>query len=150
MDAQLKSLEKEYMKLFTGISIHKTLTFNFVYTPNPNQVNTEVPVFKFSKTKGVMELDEPGGKVITVKVQRSGTTSAVANYLKKSTQEKKVHGFYYRIPELARVTVKLDENLQDETQCLVSQLGVVTSLPPDKWKVKFYKATGGINGVAIE
>lgn len=151
MDSQLKILEKEYMKLFTGISIHKTLVFSFVYTPNPNQINAEMPVFKYSKTKGVIDLDEPGGKVVTVKIQRSGTTSTLSAFLKKTTgDDKKNHGFYYRIPEPAKVTVKLDENLQDETQCLVSQLGVVTYLPVNKWRVRFYKETGGLKGIVVE
>jgi len=151
MDSQLKTLEKEYMKLFTGISIHKTLVFSFVYTPNPNQVNAQMPVFKYSKNKGIVDLDEPGGKVVTVKLQRSGTTSSLAAYLKNTTiDDKKNHGFFYRIPELAKVTVKLDENLQDETQCLVSQLGVVTYLPPSKWKVSFYKETGALKGIVID
>ena len=151
MDAQLTTLEKEYMKLFTGISIHKTLVFSFVYTPNPNQVNAQMPVFKYSKTKGIVDLDEPGGKVVTVKLQRSGTTGSLSAYLKNAAyDDKKKHGFFYRIPELAKVTVKLDENLQDETQCLVSQLGVVTFLPVNKWKVSFYKETGGLKGVVVE
>jgi hypothetical protein len=150
MDSQLKQMEKEYLKLFTGISLHKTLTFSFYYTPNPNQVNTEVPIFKYLKSKGMMELDEPGGKIVTIKVQRSGTTSSVANYLKRGGEASKVHGFYYRIPELARVTVKVDDNLTEETQCLVSQLGIVSFLPSNKWKVQFYKETGGIRGMSIE
>lgn len=150
MDTQLKQMEKEYLKLFTGISLHKTLTFSFYYTPNPNQVNTEVPIFKYMKTKGMMELDEPGGKIVTIKVQRSGTTSTVANYLKRNTDNNKNHGFYYRIPELARVTVKMGDNLTEETQCLVSQLGIVSYLPSNKWNVKFYKETGGIKGMGVE
>ena len=150
MDTQLKQMEKEYLKLFTGISLHKTLTFSFYYTPNPNQVNTEVPIFKYMKSKGMMELDEPGGKIVTIKVQRSGTTSAVAGFLKRRSESSKSHGFYYRIPELARVTVKVDENLTQETQCLVSQLGIVSFLPANKWKVKFYKETGGIKGMSVE
>jgi len=150
MDSQLKQMEKEYLKLFTGISLHSTLTFSFYYTPNPNQVNTEVPIFKYMKSKGMMELDEPGGKIVTIKVQRSGTTSTVNNYLKKGNEVSKVHGFYYRIPELARVTVKMDENLTEETQCLVSQLGIVSFLPSNKWKVQFYKETGGIKRMSVE
>jgi hypothetical protein len=150
MDTQLKQMEEEYMKLFTGISIHKTLTFSFYYTPSPNQVNTEVPIFKYMKSKGMMELDEPGGKIVTIKVQRSGTTSSVASYLKRKTENTKVHGFYYRIPELARVTVKMGENMTEETQCLVSQLGIVSFLPSSKWRVKFYKETGGVKGVTLE
>jgi len=150
MDAQLTTLEKEYLKLFTGISVHRTMVFTYVYTPNQNQINAEVPIFKFQKTKGVIDLDEPGGKVVTIRVQRSGTTSSVLNYLKKVDENKKGHGFYYRIPELARVNVKVDDNLQEETQCLVSQLGIVTYLPVNKWKVQFYKETGGIRDMLVE
>jgi len=150
MDSQLKQMEKEYLKLFTGISLHKTLTFSFYYTPNPNQVNAEVPIFKYMKSKGMMELDEPGGKIVTIKVQRSGTTSPLASYQKRGGENTKDHGFFYRIPELARVTVKLDENLTEETQCLVSQLGIVSFLPASKWRVKFYKETGGIKGIGLE
>jgi hypothetical protein len=150
MDTQLKQMEKEYLKLFTGISLHKTLTFSFYYTPNPNQVNTEVPIFKYMKSKGMMELDEPGGKIVTIKVQRSGTTSTVSGFLKRRGDNSKSHGFFYRIPELARVTVKVDENLTQETQCLVSQLGIVSFLPTNKWKVQFYKETGGIKAMSVE
>jgi hypothetical protein len=150
MDLQLKQMETEYMKLFTGISLHKTMTFSFYYTPNPNQVNIEVPIFKYMKSKGMMELDEPGGRIVTIKVQRSGTTSNVANYIKRTTWKNKDHGFYYRVPELARVTVKMGENMTEETQCLVSQLGIVSFLPSNKWKVNFYKETGGVKGVTVE
>ncbi len=150
MDEQLKMLQREYMKLFTGISLHNPLTFTYTYTPNPNQVNTEVPIFKFHKGKGVLELDESGGKIVTIKVQRSGTTGVVSSFLKRNEEIKKSHGFFYRIPELARVTVKVDDNLQEETQCLVNQLGIISFLPVNKWKVNFYPETGGIKGLELE
>ena len=126
------------------------MSFSYKYIPVPNQINTEIPIFKFLKSKGVIDLDEPGGKVVTIKIQRVGNTNTVSNYLKKAGKDTKIHGFSYRIPELARVTVKLDENFQEETQCLVSQLGVVTYLPAGKWKVQFYKETGGIRGLQIQ
>ena len=150
MDTQLKTMEKEYLKLFTGISLHKSMVFSYKYIPTPNQINSEIPIFKFLKSKGVIDLDEPGGKVVTIKIQRVGNTNTVADYLKNAVKDTKVHGFSYRIPELARVTVKLDENTQEETQCLVSQLGVVTFLPAGKWKVQFHKETGGIKGLEIQ
>ncbi|MCK9220427.1 MAG: DUF4831 family protein [Bacteroidales bacterium] len=150
MDEQLKTMEKEYMKLFTGISIHKTMTFDYKYIPIPNQINTEIPIFKFLQTKGVVDLDEPGGKVITIKIQRVGNTNLVAGYLQKAEKEVKSHGFSYRIPELARVTVKLNDNTQKESQCLISQLGVITYLPMNKWKVMFHPSTGGIKALEIQ
>jgi len=150
MDTQLKIMEKEYMKLFTGISVHKTLSFRYKYIPIANQINTEIPIFKFSRTKGTMDLDEAGGKVITIKIQRVGNTNNVSSYLGRAPKEEKEQGIYYRIPELARVIVKLDDNSTEDTQCLVNQLGLVTNLPVDKWKVLFHEETGGIKGLLIE
>jgi hypothetical protein len=150
MDTQLKIMEKEYMKLFTGISIHKTVSYHYKYIPLSNQINTEIPIFKFSRTKGPTELDEPGGKVVTIRIQRVGNTNNVASYLGRAVKEDKEQGIYYRIPELARVIVKLDENTTEETQCLVNQLGLVSNLPADKWKVRFHMETGGIKGLVIE
>jgi hypothetical protein len=151
MDAQLKNLEREYLKLFTGVRIHKTMTFNYKYIPMPNQINTEIPIFKFNKSKGVIDFDSPGGgKVITIKVQRVGNTNSVSGYLQKAGKPSKMSGFYYRIPEYARVTVKLDENTQEEQQCLINQLGLVTNLPSSTWKVLFHKETGGIKSLVIE
>jgi len=150
MDTQLKLLEKEYMKLFTGISIHKSYTHEYKYIPLPNQINVEVPILKFLSSGGVMDLDRIGGKVVTIKVQRVGNTNRVAGYLNRAPEETKSRGFYYRIPELARVTVKQGDGLIEQTQCLINQLGVVTYLPVSGWKVKFHEETGGIKGVVID
>jgi hypothetical protein len=150
MDIQLKNLEKEYLKLFTGVSVRRTLHYTFKYIPVSNQINTEIPIFKFSKAKGIIDLDESPGKITTIRVQRVGNTNSLSGYLSKATKEAKTHGFYYRIPELARVTLKLDDNTQEESQCLISQLGVVTYLPAAKWKVQFHKETGGIRSLMIE
>ncbi len=150
MDTQLKLLEKEYMKLFTGISIHKTYSHDFKYIPLSNQINTEVPIFKFISNRGLVDLNQMGGSVVTIKVQRVGNTNQVASYLNRALEETKSQGFYYRIPELARVTVKQGAGLIEQTQCLINQLGVVTYLPVSRWKVKFHEETGGIKGVVLE
>ncbi|NQV01348.1 MAG: DUF4831 family protein, partial [Bacteroidia bacterium] len=96
MDTQLKLLEKEYMKLFTGISIQKTYTYDYKYIPFANQINTEIPIFKFLSNRGVMDLDEMGGRAVTIKVQRVGNTNQVAGYLNRPREEAKTQGFYYR------------------------------------------------------
>ncbi|MBN1199462.1 MAG: DUF4831 family protein [Bacteroidales bacterium] len=150
MDTQLNLLEKEYMKLFTGISIQKRYTYEYKYIPLPNQINTEIPVFKFLSNKGVMDLDVMGGRVITINIQRVGNTNQVASYLRRAEEEAKIHGFYYRIPELARISVRQPDGATEETQCLINQLGVVSYLPASQWKVNFHEKTGGIKEVAID
>ena len=149
MDSQLKTMEKEYLKLFTGISLTKTLNFSYKYIPVPNQINTGIPIFKFLKSKGIVDLDESGGKVVTIKVQRVGNTNAVSQYLNKAVKSSKEQGLTYRIPEVAKVTVKYDESYQ-ETQCLINQLGVIATLPSSQWKVLYHKSTGGIKGVEVQ
>ncbi|MBC8456807.1 MAG: DUF4831 family protein, partial [Deltaproteobacteria bacterium] len=74
----------------------------------------------------------------------------VASYLNRALEKTKTQGFYYRIPELARVSVKQPDGSLKETQCLISQLGVVTYLPASKWKVNFHEETGGIKKVVID
>jgi hypothetical protein len=149
MDTQLKTMEKEYLKLFTGISLYKSLNFSYKYIPVPNQINKEIPIFKFLRSKGIIDLDESGGKIVTIKIQRVGNTNSVADYLNKAQKTTKTQGLTYRIPEVARVTVKYDETIQ-ETQCLINQLGVVASLPAGKWKVIYHKETGGIKGLEVQ
>jgi len=150
MDTQLKLLEKEYMKLFTGISIHKSYTYQYKYVPMQNQINTDIPIFKFNPARGIMEVEEMGGKVVTIKVQRVGNTNQVEGYLDRATEEDEFHGLYYRIPELARVTVTLGDGSTEEARCTINQLGVVTYLPVSNWKVNFHEETGGIRGVVID
>jgi hypothetical protein len=149
MDVQLKTMEKEYLKLFTGISVHKSMSFSYKYIPVPNQINTEIPIFKFLKSKGIIDLDESGGKVVTIKIQRVGNTNAVSQYLNKAEKTTKLQGMTYRIPEVAKVSVKYDDSVQ-ETQCLINQLGVTATLPSGSWKVLYHKETGGIKGLEIQ
>jgi hypothetical protein len=150
MDSELKMLEREYMKLFTGISIRKTITYHFKYIPLPSQINTDIPLFRFLPARGITELDEAGGRVITANVQRVGNTNIVDSYLGKAEDTDKAHGFYYRIPELARISIKLADGTVSETQCLVSQLGATTFMTPEKWKVDFHENTGSIKSILIE
>lgn len=150
MDEQLTRMEKEYLKLFTGVSVTRKQTYRFKYIPVPSQINTEIPVFKFQKSKGITDLDEPGGKFITVRVSRVGNTHAVASFLGKAEEKQEFLGLAYRIPELAKITVKVDEENQTETQCMVSQLGVITRLPSGKWNVQFHETTGGIKSAGVQ
>jgi len=95
-------------------------------------------------------LEEIGGEVITIKVQRLSNTGQVESYLNRAVEQEEYHGFYYRIPEMARITVTLGDGTTEETRCMVNQLGVVTYLPVNSWQVMFHEETGGIRGVAVE
>ncbi len=49
MDQELQRMEKEYLSLFTGIKIEKTLNFSFTVVPELTEDNAPIPVFVFSE-----------------------------------------------------------------------------------------------------
>lgn len=146
MDTQLSNMEKEYLRLFTGVRLVKKQAYSFRYVPVAEQLNLDVPLFRFDKMRGVLDLDENGGKIINLRFQRIGNTYAIQGFLGQAEKLPKIQGLAYRIPEMVKVMVRYGEEVT-ETRCLISQLGVVTMLPSDKQKVIFHPETGSIRKI---
>jgi len=149
MGSELKKLEKEYLDLFRGISFSETLNYSYSYTPDSENYE-EVKVLKFSSLSGVFDASISGGESIFVKIKNSGSAQVIKNYLSSQTNENVVHGFYYRIPEHAKISVEYDNRILAKKSCIVNQLGVVSFLPLSKSKIRFNPKTGGINELLIE
>ncbi|MBI9039589.1 MAG: DUF4831 family protein [Bacteroidales bacterium] len=149
MGSELKNLEKEYLDLFRGISFSETLNYSYSYTPDSENYE-EVRVLKFSSLSGVFDASISGGESIFVKIQNSGSAQVIKNYLSSQTNENVVHGFYYRIPEHAKISVECDNRILAKKSCIINQLGVVSFLPLSKSKIRFNPKTGGINELLIE
>jgi hypothetical protein len=151
MNEELEKLESEYQKLFTGLTFNKTLSYTFKYIPDELQSSDSVALFKFSRLRGVLDISNPNGDMIFLKISRNDDTYAIANCLKRKTPPKDgQHGFYYRIPEYANVSILLGNKLRSTGKFLVSQFGVISWLPPYKAGVQFYPATGAIKRIEIK
>jgi len=151
MDQELKKLEKEYLSLFTGISIEKKLTYSFTVIPDPVEQPVRIPVFVFSDRTGVKDINASGGERIYVTIERTGDMDTL-NSLNNSREgtEKSEHGFYYRIPLSARITLQIDNDLKLEKLIPISQYGTVTYLPSMISSVQFHPKTGGVSKIVIE
>jgi hypothetical protein len=148
MNEELEKLENEYKKLFTGLNFTKTLNYSFVILPNSIKSTDSIPLFKFSKLKGVLDTSSVYGDLVYIKIKKSGITSNVAAFEKvRNVTIRKKHGFYYRIPEYGLVDILQSGLVKVSGKFLVSQYGVVTYLPPKEFAIEYYPKTGSIKSV---
>jgi hypothetical protein len=107
MSSELKRLEEEYMKMFTGITTTSYSHYRYYYLPESHVYSASVPLFKFHKKAGIVDQDYKGGELVYIHVDRSRNTQHLDAFVKENVNpEAKYHGFYYRIPEYARFSIK--------------------------------------------
>lgn len=150
MSDQLAKMEQEYMKLFTGITQTETLQYRYYYLPESQVYSASIPLFKFSKTDGIIKETNRNGEMVYIHIDRARNTTQLEKFVQGSQGEKKTNnGLFYRIPEYAKFTIKEGEALKAEASFLISQFGVITSLPAKNAKVQFYPNSGAIRKVEI-
>lgn len=151
MSEELAKMEQEYMKLFIGITQTKTLQYRYFYLPESQVYSASIPLFKFSKSNGIVKDNQANGEMVYIHINRSRNTNLLDKFVQGSQPDAKTkNGLFYRIPEYAKFTIKEGEVLQAEASFLISQFGVVVSLPAKSVKVQFYPNSGAIRRVEFE
>jgi len=146
---KLMKLENEYMSLFTGISIKKQLHYTFTVKPEKD-ASTLLPVFVFSSTSGIKNIGSAGGEKISLRIDKLtdlSNISSVVNNRKDGNANS--HGFYYRIPSSAKITLEINNDVKAQSTFSISQFGEATYLPPHVTSVQFHKNTGAIKAILI-
>lgn len=150
MSDQLADMEDEYMKLFTGITQTETFHYRYYYHPQTQVYSASIPLFRFSKKDGIINNKLADGNMVYIHIDRSRNTTLLEKFVSASKNEDNPNtGLFYRIPEYAKFTIKEGEILKAEASFLISQFGVVTSLPAKNAKVQFYPNSGAIRKVEI-
>lgn len=148
MNEELEKMENEYRKLFTGIIFTKKITYSFVYVPDPSRPVDSVALFRFSKLHGMLETGDVYGDEVYLSIKKSGNTDSLSTYVsKKDLMKTKSHGFYYRLPDYAEVWLYNSIAKNISGKFLISQYGVLTSLPAETRRFEVYPETGAIRNV---
>ncbi|MCK5857348.1 MAG: DUF4831 family protein [Bacteroidales bacterium] len=150
MSEELEKLEKEYMMMFVGITESEVMHFRYYYLPKSDLYSASIPLFKFSRTLGIVKDDNAPGDMVYIHIDRARNTKNLEKFAKSNSNGDGKHGFYYRIPEYAKFTIKQTETLKAEASFLIAQFGVVTSLPAKYSKVQFYPNSGAIRKVEVK
>lgn len=149
MDNELKMLEKEYLSLFTGIIIQKTLHYSFTVLPESTREESSIPVFVFSERSGIKEPGSPGGEKISMKIGAPSMPPGITD-INKEREKSADQGFFYRIPATINISIEIDSDLKAQGNFQIAQYGTITFLPSNISSVQFFPATGGIRNVIIE
>jgi len=152
MCSQLEVMKAEYLALFKGITSVTTTNVNFTFIPKSGETEQNTTLCKFSKMKGAFEKSATGGDPITIVVESQGLTKSISDHLKsKNSGDRRIHGFSYRIPEYAKISVKVGGQTRLEAVFSINQLGVISSVPASSFSsLRLYPVTGSIKRVILE
>jgi len=146
MNDQMKEMENNYLELFTGITTESATKYRFHFLPEKNENLFSDTLFFFNETLGLHRRPTTSSKPVVLKVEKDRTTRQMGVFLMNQNAEAP-KGIFYRIPEHAHTALELDNQTLASSRLLISQLGKITSLPPEDYKIVFYPNSGAIKSV---
>ena len=149
MFQKLEAMEEDYLSLFMGKRIKKTVE-RTVYVIPSKEVPTQT-VAKFSQDEGLTTGTSGSGSPITVQTLPLHTTTAI-NAPSQSAVESMSHEnkVFYRVPETASVRVSCNNKVLLEERFVVSQLGMLLMAPFSNTKMDFDTSTGQIINLRMQ
>ncbi len=148
MISQLAKQEQEYLALFKGDTASSFLHYSFTFIPVKNKFLKDSSVFVFSPKEGVLKNTNGNGEVVTITVEKSDETLLLNKFQSQiDNPARRKNGFYYRIPETAKISIHKGNALLAEANLPISQFGIVSHLPVNLKKAIFYHDTGTIKSL---
>jgi hypothetical protein len=150
MDRQLVKMEEEFLSLFTGITFQKHLSYTITVNPSSETAGSSMPAFVFSERSGVKDASASGGDKVSISIEPLGDFGTIRSISGQRNGSAGNHGFYYRIPVMAKVRLSISSDINTEGVFPISQLGAVAFLPPEVTSVQFHPETGAIKTILVD
>ena len=149
MQQQLDEMEKEYLSLFLGKQVEKTIVKTVYVVPNKETVTQTIA--KFSETEGLSVGTAGSGSPITVQTLSMNGTEFInapsQSAIQSMSYENKV---FYRVPEMAQVKVSYMDETLIEDRLSINQLGATLMAPIQNTKLVFDTTTGQIVNLKMQ
>ncbi len=132
MAGELEQMEKEYIELFTGITVETAYQQTFSITPERKDDCTPIPLTRFSTQDGIISFESPKGEMVFVQVCSQGISASktgIVDHQQGKSGSISSRGFVYRIPEWSQISVFLGSKVQKEVELPVPQFGTIDRLP---------------------
>ena len=148
MKNQLSAEEQKYLSQFTGDTSFVTEKYSFIYLPQKSEISKESALFVFSAKDGILKNPDIHGEVVAISVDKKDFTGKLDKFQGlKDTKQNKKKGFYYRVPEYAKITIRKNRNVLAEDELLISQFGVISNLPRNIKRILFNSNLGSIKTI---
>ena len=159
MIENINKLEKQYLSLFKGKTITETYTYTFNFIPKEARNTTQKILFRFSQKKGIVEINDMDGKPVIIELNAVGNLKQVIGFNKSQEHLKRIakiqnskKGLHYIVPDIANVSLLLNDDKLAEKNILLSQFGVVQNLPAKylngKYAIDMNSELGSINKIS--
>ncbi len=129
---ELNRMEKEYTELFTGKTVRERRTICYTFIPDRESAKKPFTLFRFSQSEGVLQATSSAGLSVTAELERANKTKDVTIIPRALIGGEKVQTndkLYYRLPDVATLRIKMNDQLLFECRKLVDQFGEVLQLP---------------------
>ncbi|WP_298613649.1 DUF4831 family protein [uncultured Odoribacter sp.] len=142
-------MEKDYLSLFMGKSVHQLVERSFLVSPEKE--NTPVLAFRFSETEGIAAKKNVSATAYSLVVENLFIPYKKAE--ETATAVSPVVGIQYRIPAVGDVKlIRANEELQ-RFRAVIPQLGVIKTFPVDVIGnegliLEFYPEYGSLKSVS--
>jgi hypothetical protein len=124
---EINRLEKEYTELFTGRRFVEERSYICSFIPIPEQAGKPVTLFKFSVSEGPAEEGIP---VNITLIPEQKTRDITLLYRQQDTGNgSQRNKLYYRIPDVAGLTIMMGDEKLYESRKLIYQFGDIVQLP---------------------
>jgi len=129
---EINRLEREYTALFAGKSWTERKQFKFWITPDLSMAGKKTILFSFSETGGFNESSAGDGTPVMMEIIPSGKTRELNLVVRPVASQKELaltDRLYYRVPDVAEITVSMGEEKICTDRKLVYQFGNTVALP---------------------
>lgn len=150
MDKQLAQMEKEFLSLFTGLTFQRVLNYSIIVNPNREDAGGVLPVFVFSERSGIKAIDAAGGEKVNISIEAMGDFGTLRSIVSQRNSSASEHGFYYRIPVVAKIKLTVSNDINAEGIFTIGQFGTVSYLPPNVTSIQFHPQTGAVKTLLVE
>lgn len=127
MVKEMDKMEKSYIELFTGKVVKQKFTRSFVVVPTASRELQKIELASFSTSKGLLKSDEAYKLVLQIIPENN--LSVLRNLPDQQSDGKSFNKLYYRVPDIAKVEIKLEEEEIYENRILIYQLGSIVAIP---------------------
>lgn len=129
---EINRLEREYTALFAGKTWTESKHFRIWVTPDLSMAGEKTTVFTFSENLGVNTSAGGAGEPVQIEINPSGKTrdlKLVVQPASSKVEHSESDRLYYRVPDVAEITVTLGEERLCTARKLVYQFGSTVALP---------------------
>jgi len=129
---EINRLEREYTALFAGKTWTERRHYRFWITPDSEMAGRMTTIFTFSESNGISTSADGAGTPVQMGIIPSGRTgnlNMVVRPVSWQTVQATGDRLYYRVPDVAEITVSMDGEQLCKARKLVYQLGKKLALP---------------------